>query len=406
MTTFKRFLTLLLVSTLTLSVWGAEAEYVFNAADLTGTTLDGAANSSWSISAGTIAGYNASKGIQTTANTLTITSSDQYSNITKVVLDYSTNSSSTAKISVTAGSSTSAEQQVQKNQTNSTLTFNFTDVGDNKTVSITMKRNGTAGSLYVKKVIITYGSGSSYTITAESNNDSWGTVSGTTTITASPKSGYRVVSGDGGYTVTSGTATVTNNGDNTFSVSASTDCTVRINFEAIPSHTVTWSSNGDNSNTVSYQEGADINFPTSADGCDEKTFIGWSATTVAVTDVSPTLVSEATMGTSDITYYAVFADADGDAATLTKMVAGDNFTNGDNIVIVAHGTTVALYQETTNTSYVKKWTFDNDVETLAADNKKWITVSTATGGWYLGDATNGYLNNSSNSLYCDNDQSI
>ena len=73
MKTFKRFLTLLLISTLTLSVWGAEAEYVFNAADLTGTTLDGAANSSWSISAGTIAGYNASKGIQTTANTLTIT---------------------------------------------------------------------------------------------------------------------------------------------------------------------------------------------------------------------------------------------------------------------------------------------------------------------------------------------
>jgi len=262
------------------------------------------------------------------------------------------------------------------------------------------------GTTKISGITVTYSAGSSYTITAESNNDSWGTVSGTTTITASPKSGYRVVSGDGGYTVTCGTATVTNNGDNTFSVSASTDCTVRINFEAIPSHTVTWSSNGDNSNTVSYQEGADINFPTSADGCDEKTFIGWSTTTVAVTDVAPALVSEATMGTSDITYYAVFADADGDAATLTKMVAGDNFTNGDNIVIVAHGTTVALYQETTNTSYVKKWTFDNDVETLAADNKKWITVSTATGGWYLGDATNGYLNNSNNNLYCDNDQSI
>ncbi len=362
MTTFKRFLTLLLISTLTLSVWGAEAEYVFNAADLTGTTLDGAANSSWSISDGTIAGYNASKGIQTTANTLTITSSDQYSNITKVVLDYSTNSSSTAKISVAAGSSTSAEQQVQKSQTNSTLTFNFTDVGDNKTVSITMKRNGSAGSLYVKKVIITYGSGSSYTITAESNNDSWGTVSGTTTITASPKSGYRVVSGDGGYTVTSGTATVTNNGDNTFSVSASTDCTVRINFEAIPSHTVTWSSNGDNSNTVSYQEGADINFPTSADGCDEKTFIGWSTTTVAVTDVAPTLVSEATMGTSDITYYAVFADADGDA---TPQKAS-SISAGDKVIFVCETastemTSIGSYGEGTEYSDTPVGTYVFDV---------------------------------------------
>ena len=78
-----------------------------------------------------------------------------------------------------------------------------------------------------------------YTITAVSNNDSYGTVSGTTTITATPEEGYRVVAGDGGYDVTSGSATVTNNGDNTFSVTPSSDCTVRINFEAIPSYTVT-----------------------------------------------------------------------------------------------------------------------------------------------------------------------
>ncbi len=73
----------------------------------------------------------------------------------------------------------------------------------------------------------------SYTITATRNNNDYGTVSVTgTTITATPAAGYKVMSGASGYTVVSGTATVTNNGDNTFTVSPSSDCTIRINFES------------------------------------------------------------------------------------------------------------------------------------------------------------------------------
>ena len=96
---------------------------------------------------------------------------------------------------------------------------------------------GTTGTLvFFYKVVST----PAYTITAVSNNGSYGSVevSGTT-ITATPNYGYRVVAGDGGYDVTSGSATVTNNGDKTFSVAPSSDCTVQINFEAIPSYTVT-----------------------------------------------------------------------------------------------------------------------------------------------------------------------
>ena len=72
-----------------------------------------------------------------------------------------------------------------------------------------------------------------YTITAQSNNNSYGTVSlSGTTITATPEDGYRV-STTTPYTVTSGTATVAQNG-NSFEVTASSDCTITINFEAIP----------------------------------------------------------------------------------------------------------------------------------------------------------------------------
>ena len=75
-----------------------------------------------------------------------------------------------------------------------------------------------------------------YEITAVSNNEAMGTVSiDGSTITASPKSGYRVKNGDNGYTVTEGTATVAHEGySNTLTVTPTSDCTVQVNFEAIP----------------------------------------------------------------------------------------------------------------------------------------------------------------------------
>ena len=70
-----------------------------------------------------------------------------------------------------------------------------------------------------------------YTITAIANDDAYGEVNvAGATITATPNSGYKVPTTDG-YDVTAGNATVTNNGDGTFTVDPSTDCTVQINFE-------------------------------------------------------------------------------------------------------------------------------------------------------------------------------
>ena len=59
-----------------------------------------------------------------------------------------------------------------------------------------------------------------------SNNTAFGTVSiNGSTITASPRAGFYAQ----GYTVTSGSATVTQNG-NTFQVVAQGNCTIQINF--------------------------------------------------------------------------------------------------------------------------------------------------------------------------------
>ena len=96
------------------------------------------------------------------------------------------------------------------------------------------------GTLKITNVRLVEGSTAApaHTITALSNNDDYGTVAlSGTGITATPKSGYRI-SKSTPYTITSGTATVAQSG-NYFTVTASTDCTVQINFEAIPNYTVT-----------------------------------------------------------------------------------------------------------------------------------------------------------------------
>ena len=115
-------------------------------------------------------------------------------------------------------------------------TFTFDLATASRTISIDV----TTSAVCITNIELMAEAAPAYAITAVSNNGSYGSVevSGTT-ITATPEEGYRVVAGNGGFEVTSGSATVANNGDNTFSVTPSSDCTVQINFEAIPSYTVT-----------------------------------------------------------------------------------------------------------------------------------------------------------------------
>ena len=148
---------------------------------------------------------------------------------------------------------------------------------------------------------------SSYTITAAVNNALWGSANVVgATITASPNSGYRVITGNGGYTVNSGTATVVNNGDNTFTVTPSSDCTVQINFEAIPTYTVTLN---DNHATITETlGGAGVTLP-SRSSLGEYTFAGWSTENISLeTTTKPTNISTASTyyPTANTTLYPVY----------------------------------------------------------------------------------------------------
>ncbi len=206
----------------------------------------------------------------------------------------------------------------------------------------------------------------SFTVTATSSNVSHGTVSpasestsSSMTITATPTSGYRVISGAGGYTVTTGTASVTNNGDNTFTVTPSTNCTVQINFEAIPTHKVTYWASGVKIQESDVLEGASIPDQTTktwvqlADYCATRTAcVGWCTNpsythdTDAPTGMITTHSPGGTMSTSDVNYYAVFANVGGSSNSYSRVTDLSQLANGDVVIIVSGSSNQVILQQT------------------------------------------------------------
>ena len=184
-----------------------------------------------------------------------------------------------------------------------------------------------------------------YEITVQSNNNSYGTVSlDGSTITASPEKGYRVIAGNGGYTVTTGTATVTNNGDNTFSVTPSTDCTVTINFEAIPTYTVTFKAKGEDCGSATETiGGAGVVLPSATIGVAGWEFIGWAADAVDNTTTQPTLYKAGSTyyPTSATTLHAVYTLKE-TTSTFVRVTSVNQVEFAKSLVVVKNSDNFVL----------------------------------------------------------------
>ena len=221
----------------------------------------------------------------------------------------------------------------------------------------------------------------------------------TTTISANENVGYRFLN----WTTTSGTITNTSSASTTFMMGTS-DATVTANFETCETYTISWSVNGTIVSSETLNEGSKINFVAPVSGIPAGyAYKGWSTTEIVTPQQSePSYITEATC-TSDVTYYCVMAKENGTPSSLTKMAAGDKFTSGDKIVFAAidEDNSFGMYQQTQGTNWIKNFEFTEDVDEIAADNKKWWTVTSTTGGWYIGDTTNGRLySSSSTNLAC------
>ncbi len=266
------------------------------------------------------------------------------------------------------------------------------------------------------------GSSTSYTVTATSNNTSYGTVSVSgNVITASPKTGYYAAS----YTVTSGTATVTQNG-NTFTVNPSSNCTVRINFAAKTQYTVTLKANGSTYNTLSCYSGESVTLPTTATSVSGYTFAGWTTGTVAETTTRPTILTGSYTPSGNVTLYAVYTRTSGGTGAVSYQLVSSTPSSWAGNYVITNGNSTSMYvlkgvtpssngaqiEDANNaTAYsstgmsLSNNTLTNVsnayVFTLAATGS-YYTLQSANTGAYMGMDSSSYLSGytSYNSSYC------
>ena len=408
------------------NAWGTT--YNFSSIPTTGWTTSGGSKTinsiSWTYSSSTYIGVTSGKiqvgsgkKPQTSAWTIqtAISNFGAGKKITAVsITAYTTNTTATYDISV-GGSSVSSGSLATSSNTYSATSLNVTSGN----IVVTMTGSSGSAAMYLSNISVTYedASGTTHTLSSAVSPAASGTVSlsatsvaqgSTATATATPATHYVFdhwsISGTGS-TLSSTTAnptTITMGTANT---------TVTATFVAAPKASITlYEAGATTTDATTYYVGDSYTLPSTTEAsCGTKVLVGWSTVEVAETDTKPTSNyyekgASVTLEASQ-TFYAVFATASAGVTTITKMAYGDDFEAGDNIIIVAENTKLALYQETTNTSWVSNWTFTGDVPVVADidDEKKYLMVSAGDNEdtWKLGDATNGYLyTNTDNELYC------
>ena len=252
--------------------------------------------------------------------------------------------------------------------------------------------------------------GENYTVTATSNNTNYGTVSvDGYTITASPKTGYYAQ----GYTVTSGTATVTQNG-NIFTVNPSSDCTVRINFAARTTATVNYVASGTSVGSASAYTGDAVTLPTTVSvTADGWTFSGWVEAQLSETTNKPTFYAPGASYTvnGNTTLYALYTRVEAGAGTPAYELVSEIVAGGQYIIIDSDsvsGTSAYAVGNTrvTNSHYLNAVSVtlnSDDTCTVASTNEAkvvWVAASSGSGWTFYNEAVGKYMGlDSSEYLY-------
>ncbi len=237
--------------------------------------------------------------------------------------------------------------------------------------------------------------GNQYTITASSNNTSWGTVSVSgKTVNATPKTGYEVA----GYELISGEATVTRSG-NSFTVVADSDVQIRINFAARTQKNIKFSEDGIiNSQTV--YSGDEITLPAySGTLQDGNTFVGWVENSIQETTEIPTYYTAGSKYTvtSDVTLYALYSKNVTDGGTSSnvfekysgELVPGDYIITFEGGAMKAASTganrlQIADIDDSGNEMIV---TDESLIWKLAKEGSYWTFYNESTGKYAAGTGT-------------------
>lgn len=297
-----------------------------------GTADDGVA---WTVTSdGNESTYDSTKGIHYGTSSaavqyIKLTTSDIAGTITKVVVNASTASGVSATASVTVGGTPFGGDAQSLTTTATNYTFEGSASGE-IVVTVTKPSSATK-ALYVKSVAVTYEEGTAKTLTSITLSGTYPTsfVEGSTfshegvVVTANyDDNSTENVTSDATFS----TPDMSQVGQQTVTVTyQKKTATYNINITALPTHTATFSVNGSTSTAV-VKEGAIISFPTVTNP-EGKEFMGWVTEAIdGVTQTAPTMVTSATMGTKDVTYYAVFATKTPGTAETKTDVLNQTFT--------------------------------------------------------------------------------
>lgn len=230
------------------------------------------------------------------------------------------------------------------------LNFDLYDNSSAQTVSFTTSSTGA----------VTVSGGEDYVTTSISGN----------TITVTPVA----------VTPSAQTITVNQAADDTYAAGSATFTVTITDSTPIPTHTATFSVNGTTTSNE-FEEGAAITFPANPADIEGKSFVGWTETAISgTTDEKPTFVTSATMGEADVTYYAVFAEIEGEPGwTETALSDIEDtdifvFSNGSYAMSNDNGASAAP-------AAVAITVKDGKITSVVADNLKWNVSGNATGGY-------------------------
>ena len=235
-----------------------------------------------------------------------------------------------------------------------------------------------------------------YSITATSSNTDMGTVSVVgKTVNAFPAQGYQV----SGYTLLSGDATVTQNG-NAFTVEAASDCQIQVNFVASEQITVTFMQDGAVAATQTVYDGERVLLPAhqgdAPEGC---TFLGWVTAPVSETAERPVTIYSANT-TQDLsvatTYYALYSyigEGSGEATQIyQKVTAAPDDWSGNYLIVYETGNLIYDGSSTSLKSapHTASVAIVDDAIDAQANADKSFTIAQNTDGTYTVKSASGY----------------
>ncbi len=257
-------------------------------------------------------------------------------------------------------------------------------------------KSGFYGADSLQTVQSTYTLFSQYAITARSNNTAYGTVSVSgSTVTAMPATGYFAE----GYTLLSGSATVTQNG-NRFYVLAESDCEIQINFA--PKTPVTVQFSGADVPSQNGYAGDEMTLPavTAPEGYK---FLGW--TTAPLTDETtekPSFYTGSFIPTESTTLYALYSYVISDSGTGTgdyvKVTEEPDNWSGEYLIVYEDEVLVfdgSLGKLDATNNYQMIDMYDYTFPAEEGDPYRFVIEAVdggytiqSTGGQYIGKSTN------------------